>query len=137
MPSLEKVELSGQWIRYSEVRAALVAGLKQQSLVKSLLNISLQPSPSAFNYNEKDFKELWDAVFSLPQLEQVEMELSVELSKSLTKMIGVVSGSWKEFASKKQLKSLTLVLNRHMVPEDTITQLHSHTQLLTIHMPSF
>ena len=133
MPSLEKVELSGQWVRYSEVRAALVAGLKQQSLVKSLLKISLQPSPSAFNYDEIDFKELWDAVFSLPQLEQVEVELSLGLSKSLTNMIGVISGSWKKLASKKQLKSLKLVLSRDdMVSEDTITKLHSHARSVTI-----
>lgn len=63
-------------------------------------------------YNIDDFLELWDAIFSLPQIEQVEIALGKELTDKTgqPQLRDLIYESWAQFASRKRLKSIILTV---------------------------
>ena len=106
MPTLREVTLMGEWTSLEEAKHALLLGLEQQLQIRSIRKIKLDASDHS--YGTSEFKELWDALFSLPQLDQVEVIITRILSVTVNEFAHVVRDSWQQCASGRKLKSLKL-----------------------------
>ena len=115
MYSLRKIFIYGTSSSSKKLNDGLVQGLHQRthSGLPSLTKIAMR---SAEKYNKKDFKLLCDAIFSLPQLENLKVELGGKLVKT-QQFDEVLYHSWVSNSSQKvQLKSLSLQMRetKHM-----------------------
>ena len=109
-------------------------GLYERShlTVSPLRKISLGIELGEFSMG--DFRGLWDAIFSLQELEKLEIGLGKELT-DMTRQLefkDVIYESWAKIASNKQLKSILLTAPkaseldfRHM---SVVAQTYSFTQ---------
>ena len=109
MSTLTEVTLDGPWTEMREAKKGLLLGLKEQSTVGSLRTITLMTSnDSESGYNQQEFKELWDHLFSLQHLEMLEVVLGERLSQKVKEMEQVLYKSWEQFASGKKLRRIDL-----------------------------
>ena len=107
MPSLQELSINvhSDLSCIAEVQVGLTEGLRQRSHCYPLRKISLDISSSG--YNKERFQRLWDVIFSLPQLEQLEIVLGEEFTVLTRQFMDVICERWIHVASeKKQLKSL-------------------------------
>ena len=123
MHTLKKFCLSGEWLCCSEIKKALVMGFKQQAQVCSLHKLHLEHQSITcgsdqpdipYKYSESEVKELWSAIFTLPQVHQLEIELATEyiLTLEFIDMVHIICDCWKQFSlEKKKLKSIQLSLH--------------------------
>jgi hypothetical protein len=68
--SLEEISIHGIWGAELEVKQGLVLGLQDRHLLSPLKKLSLDLK-SQKTYEIEDFEMLCDAIFSLPQLENL------------------------------------------------------------------
>ena len=147
MPTLKEIKLCGDWTYCSKVRRALMAALTQKPQTCSLQKIHLEQrnlkrggiSKSIFktmHFTISEIKELWGAIFSLPQLDQLEVELSESLSPNTIMMAGILLKCWENSAPKKKLKFLKLNLDRETSNIQDIELLTKIAQEVTVHVPN-
>ena len=110
MPTLQEVSISGHWGHHKEVKVGLMQGLHQQSSshLHPLRKITLDVESGG--YSTEEYQGLWDAIFSTPQLEKLEIVLGegfVNMTKQLDFMY-VINESWIQSATKRRLKSVLL-----------------------------
>ena len=125
------------------MKKALVIGIQQQSNVRSLKVIRLDHS-LRYDWNrrleilqtftESELKEFWNAVFSLPQIEDVQIEIDMESGdmRSFIEKVHLICDCWKQLSLKKKLKSLQLGMHEEdfdtiwgedqLMPFDTVTR---------------
>ena len=112
MSTLREISLDGYWTRSKEIKQALVHGLQQQVEVGSLRMINLSTSYQECYYEQFEFEELWNSIFSLQHLSELEVALGYDLSKLVCvgQLDHVFLHSWMKFASEKKLKLLRVNL---------------------------
>ena len=95
MPTLQELSIGGKW-DIEEAKLGLALGISQRSqLCLPLKKIVLDMN----GYSEEDLKVLWKALFSLPQLHQVEIVLEKRFTEMIKKFSGTIYESWTQFAS--------------------------------------
>ena len=130
IPTLNEISFCGDWMCYSEVKSALVAGLQRQSRICSLRKIHLDGQYNQTEgYTESEFQELWEAIFSFPLADQLEVKLGIPLSVDL---VQVVLKCWMNSAPKKKLKVLQLK-SISSSQEVELTLLRKVTQEMTMY----
>ena len=109
MPTLTKLIVIGDWTQV--VTSALAQGLVEQAKVGSIHAISLcTDCLSHVLCSKYEFQELWDALFSLPQLEDLELVISGDkLLQVVNYYEHIVYESWKSSASGRQLKLIEYI----------------------------
>ena len=101
------INIHNNWCCSDEVRVGLTEGLCRRSHCNPLRKISLNISSSG--YNKERFQQLWDVIFSLPQLDQLEIVLGKEFTSLMRQFMDVICERWMHVASdKKKLKSIVL-----------------------------
>ena len=123
MSALKEICICGQWLCFSEVKKAIVLGLQQRAQLQigSLDKVHLRQESQyirvwddfpkdCYNYTDSEFGELWSAVFSLPHLDCMEVELWMEqgITMCFIERINIVKDCWKQYSFNKKLKSLLL-----------------------------
>ena len=93
MPTLREISLNGNWGHDKGVKEGFVQGLLQRAAISlPLTKISLKVESAGCNTS--DFQKICDAIFSLPQPDQLE----IILGRGFTELnyINVIYESWKE-----------------------------------------
>ena len=98
MPTLQEVAFEGRLDGFKEAKLGLVLGLRQRSwfrypLKKIVLGVN--------GYSEEDLKALWNALFSLPQLHQLEVALGRTFIDMVKNFSAVIYDSWTQFAAQQ------------------------------------
>ncbi len=123
MSSLRKIIISGCWDELDEVKLGVVQGLRSRACSHPLTKIAFQITRSD-HYNIRDFQMLSEAIFSLPNLDN----LKVVLGKGFADLIrqqryeDILYKSWVCRSFRVKLKSFCLQTN--------MTEL-KHVQLTT------
>ena len=105
LPTLQEFTIMAFWGLYKEAKAGLVQGLHQRSSLPPLRKIYInEATPGGFS--EEEYRGLWNAIFSLPQLGQLEIVLSVVAVGVIFKHLNTVFECWVETASGIQLKAI-------------------------------
>ena len=112
-PTLEEISISGYWGHSKEVMIGLTKGFRERAQIPSLPplgRISLDETSDGFS--TKDIHCLWDAIFSLPALEQLEVYLGAGFTD-----VQVIYDSWIAAAIKAKLK---LIYISGRVPDSSL-----------------
>ena len=105
MPTLKELTLDGPWTEIEEVKRGLVLGLKKQSQIGSIRKLSLLTNGETA-YTKPEFKDLWDGIFSLTPLNQLEVVIGEGLASQVKHSIDSIYVSWCQLALGKKLKSV-------------------------------
>ena len=110
-PSVDKIVVCGSWGQLTKIKLGLALGLQGRSHLQlpPLKELSLELE-SAHSYKVRDFQSLCDAMFSLPQLENLELVLGkgfVDMIKQ-KRFEEVLYESWCLKGSNVKLKSVCL-----------------------------
>ena len=114
--ALEKIVIVGCWGSYVEVKEGLVHGLRCRISLPPLKKLALELE-IADSYKMRDFQLLCDAIFSLPQLQNLKLVLGkgfVDIMQNQRGYESILSKSWNRKASGVQLKSVCLPATRGM-----------------------
>ena len=110
LPLLEEVHISGAWGNRTDVKRGIASALKgrSQNKLSPLKKLYLQLHTAQY-YKKRDFQMLCDAIFSLVELEN----LDIVFGKGFVDMIqhafaDVLYRSWLEHSQKVKLKSITM-----------------------------
>ena len=157
MSALKEIYVCGQWLCFSEVKKAIVIGLQQrvQSHICSLDKVHLRQESddikvwddfpkTHYDYTDPEFNDLWSAIFSLPQLDCVEVELWMDqdITMRFVDRINIVKDCWKQFSANKKLKLLLLRFHdweddfSHVWGEDRLEPLNTLTHDIKIFVDS-
>ena len=116
MPELQEISISGQW--RDDVKHGLIEGFRKRAqLLPILRKISIKL------YSEipdDDYRQFWNVIFSLPQVDQLEMSLGVGFTD-----VRLIHKSWVETTVKTRLKSLRIIF---LSCEDDVDLLQEFTQ---------
>ena len=107
MTTLKEVTLEGPWTEITEIKKGLVLGLQQQSRVGSLRKLSLLTNSDSA-YTQQELKQLWDSVFSLKSLNQLEVVIGQGLSSQVKESTDIIHVSWCQYATGNKLKSINI-----------------------------
>lgn len=110
MPSLQKISLSGNLCSYDEVKLGIVEGLLHRTHSFPIKKLTLELTDGC--YAREDLKILFDAVFSLPKLDSLELVLGEGFLNS-PEDENILYKCWVCKASDVKLKSL------HILAHDT------------------
>lgn len=116
MPDLQEISISGQW--RDDVKHGLIEGFRKRAQSLPILR-----KISIHLYSEipdDDYQQFWNAIFSLPQVDQLEMSLGFGFTNAR-----LIYESWVETAVKIRLKSLRIVF---LSCEDDVDLLQEFTQ---------
>ena len=127
MPSLEEFAIAAFWDHYKEAKAGVVQGLRQRSSLPPLRRIHIDEAAPG-ECTEEEYRELWKAIFSLPQLDQLEIVLSAVAMGVLFKYSNTVFASWVDTASGTKLKAIDFQSLATSVSEDEIELISHFTQ---------
>ena len=110
MTALTELVVSGEWTQAA--KSALAQGLMEQAKVCSLQKICLCANVNTVNVvYRNEFQELWDAIFSLPQLSNLEVVIrGRRLLQAMKNCEHLIYESWKNTASGRQLKAISLAI---------------------------
>ena len=111
MLTLQELSISGHWVGFENAKHGLVLALYQRSTLCSLRKVTLD----LIDYNREEFKELWDALFSLPQLHQLEIALGEEFTMKAVVCTKLICESWTQCAFGEKLKMLHLTGSEHEI----------------------
>ena len=108
MSTLKEISIDGYWEEFPEIKHALVLGLEEQKAIKSLNKISLGSySPKL---SEKEHVEVWTALFTLPQLDELEVVIKGRFSAKVKECASQICDSWKQsLPARQRLKSIQLM----------------------------
>lgn len=105
---LQQISINGRWGYSVEIKSGLVEGLRVRAQaklpLKTLSLLSLSQS-----YSDVEYVELWDAIFSLPNLDQLEVTVSKQLLVNLKQrdIFKMIFYSWERSSTKGCLKRLS------------------------------
>ena len=108
-PSLQKIIVVEDWGQLTEIKQGLVLGLQARTQLRPIKKLSLELESSRM-YKIRDFRMLCDAIFLLPQLNN----LKVVFSKGFADMIKqrsyqeVMIKTWRQKGSGVKLESICL-----------------------------
>lgn len=107
--SLDKVCIQGDWGPMTEVKLGLAFGLQARSSLPPLKKLSLELG-SQRSYKVREFAMLCDAVFSLPQLKNLELILGKGFADMLRnrRFEDEMHSSWNKKGGGVKLKSISL-----------------------------
>ena len=108
MSTLKEISIDGYWEEFPEIKHALVLGLEEQKAIKSLNKISLGSySPKL---SEKEHVEVWTVLFTLPQLDELEVVIKGRLSAKVKECASQICDSWQQsLPARQRLKSIQLM----------------------------
>lgn len=127
LSSLQNVTVTGNWGKYEGIKLGLIQGLHSRSRFLPLQKLALELECNN-SYKMTDFQALCDAIFSLPQLENLELVLGKGFADML-RQPGYEKSlyrSWCRKGSRVQLKSVCL-----QTYNTTYNQLSLATQKVT------
>lgn len=127
MSSLEEFTIAAFWDRYKETKAGLVQGLRQRSSLPPLRKIHINEATPG-ECTKEEYQQLWKAIFSLPQLDQLEIVLSAVAMGVLFKYLNTILASWVETASGTKLKTIDFQSLGTSVSEDEVKLISHFTQ---------
>ena len=124
--SLDKVSIQGDWGPMTEVKLGLAFGLQARSSLPPLKKLSLELD-SQRSYKVREFAMLCNAVFSLPQLENLELVLGKGFADMLRnqRFEDEMHASWNKKGGGVKLKSISL--QAHTDKEFKKVKLIAHT----------
>ena len=107
--SLKKIHIRGTWGPVAEVKLGLVSGLWARSRLSPLKKLSLDLE-SPRSYKVRDFVLLCNALFSLPQLENLQLVLGSGFAEMMQRKCyeDVMHKSWRSKGNGIKLKSIFL-----------------------------
>lgn len=119
IPTLKEFSVSGLgWSNVAEAKLGIKNGLINRRQVASLSKISLcvdslrLQDKEAAGYSQEEYQELWDAIFSLPQVEKLKVTLGALFTKmTMQQNYKVLLESWSTAGGNNRLKSITLTLS--------------------------
>lgn len=131
--SLKKICIYGTWGTFTEVKHGIVFGLRRRSRYFPLRKLSLELGLRNF-YDIEDFEMLCDAIFSLPQLENLKLVLGRGFGDllSLNRFEDVLYKSWNHKAAGVRLKSIFF-----KTYETDLKQVSLVTQDLSFSLPPY
>lgn len=103
--SLEEISIHGIWGPVTEVKHGLALGLQGKYLISSLKKLSLDLE-SQESFKIEDFERLCDAIFSLPQLDNLDLVLGEGFLRMMEQYYykDVMYKSWCDKGAGVQLK---------------------------------
>lgn len=105
IPTLEEFTIAAFWDHYKEAKAGVVQGLRYRSSLPPLRRIRIDEAAPG-ECTEEEYRDLWKAIFSLPQLDELEVVLSAIAMGILFKYLNTVLASWVDTASGTKLKAI-------------------------------
>ena len=126
-PTLREVSISGSWVKCEEIRCALVLALHRRAQVGPLQEISFSdcdydndpftlPHMPGYSgqhanlvYDDEKTKEIWDAIFSLPKLDEMELVVAGSLCEWVLQHERLFYESWEQFGSRQRIEQLEFV----------------------------
>ena len=129
--SLQKIRISGMDVWESnEVKLGIVQGLQGRSRLRPLKKLSLELE--THSYEVQDLETLCNAIFSLPQLENLKLVLGRRFGDIISKNCyeKVLYKSWSHKAAGVKLKSIYLQTH-----ETDLKQVELVTQTLSFSLP--
>ena len=126
MASLEKISIQGFWSPVTEVKFGLTFGLQLRSSLPPLKKLSLELD-SQTRYKVREFAMLCDSVFSLPQLDNLQLVLGKGYADMLQnhRFEDELYKSWNTKGGGIKLKSISL--HDHAGREFKKVKLITHT----------
>lgn len=106
MPSLQKISLSGNLCSYDEVKLGIVEGLLYRTRSFPIKKLTLELTDGC--YAREDMKILFDAAFSLPKLDSLELVLGEGFLNS-PEDENILYNCWVYKAADVKLKSLQIL----------------------------
>ena len=119
MPTLREISISGDWGHDKEFKDGLIQGILQR--VKTLPLHSFSFEVESGGCNTEDFRQFCDAIFSLPEIDQ----LCICLGQGFVDVnyISVIHESWIGAAEGIRLKSLQIKAPRNSgIDTDVLSQ---------------
>ena len=111
LPTLTELTVYGSWS--DVVHSAPAQGLVEQAKIGSLRSISLCTnsfSSRAITCSGSEFQVMWDALFSLPQLSDLELSISGQyMLEAVNRYEYEIYESWRSTAVGRQLKLIKCV----------------------------
>ena len=111
MSTLKEVLVDGHWLNNSKIKSAIIViGLQQQAQICSLQRLCFKHNTLKYwsdhpdihyGYTETEFEEFWSAIFSLPHVDQLEMELDIQ-SRIVIDRAHLIYKCWKQFSFEKK-----------------------------------
>lgn len=111
-PTLNEIALYGYWNMYDEIRAALVKALHQRAEIGAIHKLMLTTTPITSTtrmFSSKEFEELWKGIFSLPQLNEMEIVIAGGICNQILNNEESIYAIWNEVAMPVKLKMLKVV----------------------------
>ena len=102
IPTLEEFAIAAFWDHYEEAKAGVVQGLRYRSSLPPLRRIRIDEAAPG-KCTEEEYRDLWKVIFSLPQLDELEVVLSATAMGVLFKYLNAV---WVDTASGTKLKAI-------------------------------
>ena len=100
MPTLREISIHGYWCH--EAKVGVILGLQRRSRsAPALRRISLDSHLGGLN--SKEYRPLWDAIFSLPELDQFSIELGAKFAD-----VDLIYERWTKIQPKSRLKYLDI-----------------------------
>lgn len=127
MPTLEEFAIAGFWDHCKEAKAGVIQGLRHRSSLPPLRRIHINEAPPV-ECTEEEYQEIWKAIFSLPQLDQLEIVLNATAKGVLIKYLNTVFASWVNIASGTKLKAIKFQSLATNVSTDEIMLISHFTQ---------
>ena len=112
--SLQKIRISGEWCQLSQVKLGLELGLQGRSHLPPLKRLSLELEECDHkpqnSYEVSEFQSLCDAIFALPQLNNLKLVLGKGFADLIRQQSyeEVVYKSWSDSGAGIKLKSILL-----------------------------
>ena len=102
-PTLEEISITGDWGKCEEIRCAVEVAFRHRAQFGPLKRITIS------NGDSEEIKEIWDAIFSLPQLDKMELAIGDDLGEQILQNEHLLYESWKQFGSQQQVKLLQFI----------------------------
>ena len=108
-PSLHKIIFRGNWGQSPAIKDGLVQALASRAHLFTLKKLSLELESRQY-YRVKDFKLLFDAIFSLPQLENLKLVLGKGFADMIREELfeKAMFNSWYQKGAQVKLRSVVL-----------------------------
>ena len=119
-PSLDKIVFRGNWGQSPAIKDGLVQALASRAHLFPLKKLSLELESQQY-YKVKDFELLFDAIFSLPQLENLKLVLGKGFADMIRQKVygQTLYNSWCRKSARIQVNSMVL-----QTPNQQVEQLN-------------
>ena len=105
-PMLQEISIGGHWGHYVEVKLSVMQGFRERGPLPPLRRILLKSDTDMSGLSEDEYRGVWDAIFSLSRLDQLEVVLGKGLIDENS--VNTIKASWAESKVECRLKQISV-----------------------------